>query len=150
MSAKSDLHEHLQGQLVEGEEVLVVTTVQVKGGQKRALAATAIASTAATLAIQAATGGSMGLLVAAVPPAAWFVGTTERVMLIQRTNHGRTLGDVLFVAPRAAVSATLKAGLLSEVTIADRSDGQSLLRLNVGAKRGLAKEMVASVETGSV
>ena len=110
MSAKSDLHEHLSGQLVDGEEVLVVTTVQVKGGQKRALATSSIASTAATLAIQAATGGTMGLLVVTAPPAAWFVGTTERVMLIQRTNYGRKLGDVLFVAPRPAVSATLKTG----------------------------------------
>jgi hypothetical protein len=150
VSAKSDLHEHLAGQLVDGEEVLVVTTVQVKGGQKKALATTAIASTAATLAIQAATGGTMGLLVAAVPPAAWFVGTTERVMLIQRTNNGRKLGNTLFVAPRPAVSATLKSGLLSQVTITDRSDGESLLRLNVGAKRGLAKEMVSAVESGAV
>jgi hypothetical protein len=150
VSAKSDLREHLRAQLFEGEEVLVVTTVQVEGGQKRALASSTIASTATTLAIQAATGGTMGLLVLTAPPAAWFVGTTERVLLIQRTNHGRKLGDVVFVAPRAAVSATLKTGLLSQVTIADRSDGKSLLRLNVGAKRGLAKQLVSSVEDGSV
>lgn len=59
-------------------------------------------------------------------------------------------GTTLFVAPREAVSATLKSGLLSQVTITDRSDGESLLRLNVGAKRGLAKEMVSAVESGAV
>jgi hypothetical protein len=150
VAAKTDLHEHLAGQLVEGERVLVTTTVQVKGGQKRALAQTAIVSTAATLAITAATGGTMGLLVAAVPPAAWFVGTTERVMLIERTNLGKSLGATLFVAPRSALSATLKSGLLTEVTITDRSDGQSLLRLNVGVKRGLAKQIVAAVQGGTL
>lgn len=146
MSAKDDLHAHLSGQLLEGERVLVVTTVQVKGGQKRELAKTTLGATAAALAVTAATGGTAGLLVVAVPPAAWFVGTTERVLLVERTNLGKGLGATLFAAPREAVSAELKTGLLNEIRILDRSDGQSLLRLNLGVKRGLAKEIVTAVE----
>ena len=146
MSAKQDLEQHLSGQLLEGERVLVITTVQVKGGQKRELTKTAVGSTAAALAISAATGGTAGLLVVAVPPAAWFVGTTERVLLIERTNMGKGLGATLFAAPRGALGVRLKSGLLNEITLTDVSDGQSLLRLNLGVKKGLAKEIVSAVE----
>lgn len=146
MSAKSDLEQYLSSGLLENERVLVTTTVQVKGGQKRQLANIALGSTAAALAVTAASGGTAGLLVAAVPPAAWFVGTTERVLLIERTNLGKGLGTTLFAAPRGALGARLKSGMLNEITITDRSDGQSLLRLNLGVKRGLAKEIVSAVE----
>ena len=146
MSAKSDLQNYLASILPPGESVAVTTTVQVKGGMKKQLGKSIAKGAAASLAVSAATGGAAGLLVVAVPPAAWAVVTSQRLLLIERTNGGRGLGEVFFDAPRGALSATMKSRLLNEVTISDASDGQSLLRLNLGVKKGAAQEIVAAIE----
>ncbi|MBX9243538.1 hypothetical protein ICW40_01795 [Actinotalea ferrariae] len=146
MSAKSDLLDHVAPLLADGERVVALTTVQVKGGAKRDFAKKTLAGAAASMATLAATGGTVGLLVTVVPPAAWFVGTTERVMLVERTAMGAGIGRTIFMAPRAALQVRLKSLLLNEITLADPSDGQSLVRLNVGVKKGAAKQIVAAVE----
>jgi hypothetical protein len=46
----------------------------------------------------------------------------------------------------AMLPLVLKSRLLNEVTIADAGDGQSLLRLNLGVKKGAAQEIVAAIE----
>jgi hypothetical protein len=145
MSAKSDLQDYLASILPPGESVAVTTTVQVKGGMKKQLGKSVAKGVAASLAVSAATGGAAGLLVVAVPPAAWAVVTSQRLVLIERVNSGRRLGEVFFDAPRAALTATTKRRLLNEVTISDASDGQSLLRLNLGVKKGAAQEIVAAI-----
>jgi hypothetical protein len=145
MSAKSDLQNYLASILPPGESVAVTTTVQVKGGMKKQLGKSIAKGVAASLAVSAATGGAAGLLVVAVPPAAWAVVTSQRLLLIERVNSGRRLGEVFFDAPRAALTATTKRRLLNEVTISDASDGQSLLRLNLGVKKGAAQEIVAAI-----
>lgn len=145
MSAKSDLQDYLASILPPGESVAVTTTVQVKGGMKKQLGKIIAKGVAASLAVSAATGGAAGLLVVAVPPAAWAVVTSQRLVLIERVNSGRRLGEVFFDAPRAALTATTKRRLLNEVTISDASDGQSLLRLNLGVKKGAAQEIVAAI-----
>ncbi|HZD72106.1 MAG TPA: hypothetical protein VFA45_25290, partial [Actinomycetes bacterium] len=76
MSAKSDLQKHLGSVLGAGESVAVVTTAQIKGGMKKQLGKSLAKGVAASLAVTAATGGAMGLLVVAVPPAAWVVVTS--------------------------------------------------------------------------
>lgn len=144
MSAKSKLDEYLRGVLPAGETPLVVTTVQIKGGVKKQLSTTIAGGALAALALSAATGGTYGLLVVAVPSAAWLVVTPERLLLVQRTNLGKDAGQVVFHAPLSALTVSLKSGLLSEVTIADASDGQSILRLNLGVKRRLARAIVAA------
>ncbi|WP_182112405.1 MULTISPECIES: hypothetical protein [unclassified Actinotalea] len=146
MSAKSDLLEHVQAQLVEGERVLAVTTVQVKGGTKRDFSAKTLAGAAASMATLAATGGSVGLMVAVVPPAAWFVGTTERVLLIARTAMGAGIGETIFAAPRAALEVRWRSMVLNEISLVDPADGASLVRLNVGVKRGAAKSIVDAIQ----
>jgi hypothetical protein len=145
MAAKEQLHAYLQAVLLPDEEVVTTTTVQLKGGLKKQLGKTMIAGTAAALAVSAATGGTMGVLVVSVPPAAWAVVTTQRLLLVERTNAGKSLGRLVFAAPRQALTATLKSGLLNEITVVDAADGQSLVRLNVGVKRALAKEIAAVV-----
>jgi hypothetical protein len=146
VSAKSDLQNYLESILPPGESVAVTRTVQVKGGMKKQLGKSIAKGVAASLAVTAATGGAAGLLVVAVPPAAWVVVTSQRVLLIERTNSGRQLGEVFFDAPRQALTATLKIGLLNEVTISDASDDQSLLRMNLGVKKSAAQEIVAAIE----
>jgi hypothetical protein len=146
MSAKDDLQRHLESILQPGESVVVTTVCQVKGGMKKQLGKTLAKGTAASLAVSAATGGAYGLLVVAVPPSAWVVVTSQRLLLVERVNSGRRLGQVVFDAPRNALTATTKRGLLHEVTISDASDGQSLLRLNLGVKKGAAQQIVSAIE----
>ena len=92
------------------------------------------------------TGGTSGLLVVAMPPTAWIVVTSQRLLLIETLKSGRRLGEVFFDAPREALTATIKTRLLSEVTVSDASDGQSLLRLNLGVKKGAAQQLVSAME----
>ena len=144
MSAKIKLDEYLRGILPAGETASVAATVQVKGGVKKQLGTTIAGGALASLAVSAATGGNYGLLVVAVPPAAWLVVTPERLLLVERTDLGKGLGRLIFHAPLSAVTLSLKAGLLNEVTVADASDGQPMLRLNLGVKRRLAHDIVAA------
>jgi hypothetical protein len=146
MSAKSHLQRHLESILQSGESVAVTTVCQVKGGMKKQLGKSIAKGVAASLAVSAATGGASGLLVVAVPPSAWVVVTSHRLLLIERTNSGRGLGELVFDAPRKALTATMKRGLLNEVTISDASDGQSLLRLNLGVKKGAAQQIISAIE----
>jgi hypothetical protein len=145
MSARGELENYLKAVLQPGETVAVATTVQVKGGMKKQLGKSIAKGVAASLAVSAATGGTSGLLVVAVPPAAWAVVTSHRLLLVERTNGGRGLGQVVFDAPRQALTATSKRRVLNEVTVSDASDGQSLLRLNLGVKKGAAEQVVAAI-----
>ncbi len=150
MSAKDRLLAGLQPALVPGEQVLATTVVQVKGGQKRQLATTTVAGAVAGVATLAVTGGALGLMVVATPPPAWFVATTHRVILIDRRREREGLAGAFFVAPRGAVAVRLKGAVLSELTLLDPADGQSVARVNVGVKRGIARRLVAAIETGRV
>jgi len=150
MSAKDALLARLQPGLVVGEQVLAVTVVQVKGGQKRELAKTSLAGAAAGIATLAVTGGALGLMVVATPPPAWFVATTHRVILIDRRRDNEGLAGAFFVAPRSALAVRLKSAVLNEITLLDPADGQSVARLNVGIKKRAAREIVAAIETGAV
>jgi hypothetical protein len=100
-----------------------------------------VRGTATALVTTAATGGA-GFFVMKLPPAVWVVVTSERLLLIARTNAG--LGDTVFDAPLEVLTGTLKSRLLNEVTISDADDGVSLLRLNLGVKKGPATRIVAA------
>ena len=149
MSAKDNLIARVTGQLADGEEILVTTVVQLKGGQKRELAKITVGGLAASLATIAASGGTVGLMVTAVPPAAWFVCTTARVLLIERKEYSPDSGATLFRAPRQALDARLQRRLLNEVTLHDRTDGLSLVRLNLGVRSGDARRIVHAVTEGT-
>ena len=146
MSAKTDLMNRLSTLLHAEENVAVTVTAQVKGGMKRQLGKDLAKGVAAGLAVTAVTGGAAGLLVVTVPPAVWVVVTSQRLLLIERLNAGTRLGAVVFDASIPALTASLKSGLLNQVTIADHGDGQSLLRLNLGVKKKAAEEIVAAIE----
>jgi hypothetical protein len=144
--AKADLIDRLSTLITADESVAMTAVAQVKGGMKKQLGKSLIKGAVAGLAVTAATGGTAGLLVVAVPPSVWVVVTSQRLLLIERTHGGKRLGDLVFDAPLQALTASLKGGLINQVTIADRSDGQSLLRLNLGVKGKVAKEIVTSIE----
>jgi hypothetical protein len=149
MSEKSRLQEHLRNTLPAGETVTFLTSAQIKGGVKKQLGKALAKGIAASLAVTAATGGAAGLLVVAIPPEAWVVVTSHHLMLVRKLNAGlfsRRLGELIFAAPLEALSVTLNPGTLNEVTIADANDGQSLVRLNLGVRRNVAREIVAAVE----
>jgi hypothetical protein len=146
MSKRSDLQDYLKRILPPEEQVVVATFGQVKGGLKKQLGKTVAKGVAASLAVSAVTGGTSGLLVVAVPPTAWIVVTSQRLLLIETLDGGRRLGEVFFDAPREALTAVIKTRLLSEVTVSDASDGQSLLRLNLGVKKGAAQQLVSAME----
>jgi hypothetical protein len=143
MSAKRKLNERLSATLAPGESVVLTTVAQLKGGAKKRLARNLVRGTAMTLVTTAATGGAAGFFVTKLPPAVWVVVTSERLLLIARTNSG--LGDTVFDAPLGALTGTLKSRLLNEVTISDAEDGVSLLRLNLGVKKGPATGIVAAI-----
>jgi hypothetical protein len=146
MSKRSELQDYLKRILPPEEQVVVATFGQVKGGLKKQLGKTVAKGVAASLAVSAVTGGTSGLLVVAVPPTAWIVVTSQRLLLIETLDGGRRLGEVFFDAPREALTAVIKTRLLSEVTVSDASDGQSLLRLNLGVKKGAARQLVSAME----
>jgi hypothetical protein len=147
MSSKSNLIDHVTTTILQpGDEVLLATIAQVKGGMKKELAKSTAQGIAAGLLVTAVSGGAVGLLSVSIPPAVWLVVTKQRLLLINKDAVGKGLGAVVFDAPRAALAASLKSGLLNEVTILDPQDGQSLLRINLGMKKGTAKEIVAAVE----
>ncbi|MFB4301456.1 hypothetical protein [Actinomadura sp. NTSP31] len=145
MSARTKLAERLAPQMQPGEAIDTVVVAQLKRGMKKQLAKSLATGLATGLATTAATGG-LGLAVVAVPPAVWVVVTSHRVLMFKRINGSSHPGTLVFDAPREALTAELKTGLLNQVVIADRSDGQSLARLNLGLRKKAAKEIVASVE----
>ena len=104
-----------------------------------------ITGAALNIAATAVSGGTVGVLVVTVPLAAWAVVTTHHLLLIERPKGGRGIGAVIFAAPRQALTADLKSGLLTEIVVSDAVDGQSLLRLNLGVKRSRAKDVAAAI-----
>lgn len=149
MSARSQIIAQVTEQLLPGERILDVSPVQVKGGQKKALAQSAAVSTAATV-LLGVVGSGFGLMVTFSPPAGYALVTTERLVVLDRRRSGRAPHQTLFLAPRSAVSADLRTGVLSTVTIQDRTDGQSVVRLNYGVRRAGARRAVAAVNTGAI
>jgi hypothetical protein len=143
--SKGKLHKHLPTILLPGENLVLATTAQVKGGAKKQLTDTLTKGAVASLAVSAVTSGSVGLLVFAVPPAVWVVVTSHRLLMIERIHSGMDLGKLVFDAPIQALTATLKRGLLNQVVVADRSDGQSLVRLNLGVRGKAARDIVSAV-----
>jgi hypothetical protein len=147
MADTERVEELIKGVLVPGESVQFAAVSQVKQGKKAQLqraGTTAVASAAATAAASAALGG-VGVMVVKLPPAVWTVVTNHRLLLINRTKGVRAgAGAVVFDAPRVALRGSLKSslGLLREVTITDADDGDSLVRLNFGAKKDAAKTVV--------
>ncbi|MWA07244.1 hypothetical protein F8568_044325 [Actinomadura sp. LD22] len=145
MSARTKLAERLAPQMAPGEAVDTVVVAQLKRGMKQQLGKSLATGLATGLATAAATGG-VGLVVVAVPPAVWVVVTSHRVLMFKRINGSSRPGALVFDAPREALAAERKSGLLNQVVIADRSDGQSLVRLNLGVRKKAANEIVASIE----
>ena len=101
MSKRSDLQDYLKRILPPEEQVVVATFGQVKGGLKKQLGKTVAKGVAASLAVA---GGTSGLLVVAVPPTAWIVVTSQRLLLIETLESGRRLGEVFLDAPREALT----------------------------------------------
>jgi hypothetical protein len=138
--------------LAPGERVESALVCQVKGGQKAQLsaaAASAAVSSAVSLAAQAL-GASTGVLAVRVPPAVWVVITDLRLLMFPRegiNNTVRSIGNLTFAAPRSALRAELKSGLLSTVGLLDAADGQTLLTLRFGARKSAARR-VADACTG--
>lgn len=143
MSPKSALLDQLAPFLLPGEEVRGVVVVQVKRSATANAAKTVVATTAASVATLALTGGILGVGVAFTAPAVWAVSTTERLLLVSRES-GRTpiVDRVLLSAPRGVVRADLRRGLLNQVTLVDVADGSVIARLNVGVKAGAARTIV--------
>ncbi len=145
MSAKAKLRGHLSAHMNDGETVDVAVVAQLKRGMKQHLTKNLAAGLATGLVTTAATGGA-GLFVFASMPAVWVVVTSQRVLMYAKTSSASKPGDLVFEAPRQALTATMKSRLFTQVVIADRSDGQSLARLNLGLRRKSAQSIVGSVE----
>lgn len=143
MSPKSALLDQLAPFLVPGEEVRGVVVVQVKRSATANAAKSVAATTAASVATLALTGGMLGMGVTFTAPAVWCVSTTQRLLLVSRES-GRTpiVERVLLSAPRGQVRAELKRGLLNQVTLVDVSDESVIARLNLGVKAGAARTIV--------
>ncbi|WP_344901042.1 hypothetical protein [Actinomadura meridiana] len=136
---------HLSSQLNGGETVDVAVVAQLKRGMKQHLSKNLAVGLATGLVTTAVTGGA-GLFVYASVPAVWVVVTSQRVLMYGKIKSSAKPGKFVFEAPRQALTATLKPGLFSQVVIADRSDGESLVRLNLGLRRKAANSIVASIE----
>lgn len=145
MSVNAKTLGHLSAHLHDGETIDVAVVAQLKRGMKKELGKSLATGLVTGLATTAATGG-VGLIVMRVPPAVWVVVTSHRVLLFTKTSSASKPGDLVFDAPRPALTASMKSGLLTQVTVADRSDGQSLLRLNLGMRRKAASSIVTSIE----
>jgi hypothetical protein len=85
-------------------------------------------------------------LIADSRPARFLPPPANSIRIAQRIKGGRGLGNLVFDAPGELLTATLKGGLLNEVTASDRSDGQLLVRPNLGVKRSIAKEIIDAME----
>ncbi|MEV3919788.1 hypothetical protein [Actinomadura coerulea] len=145
MSANAKLRGHLSTHMQDEETIDIAVLAQLKRGMKQHLAKNLATGLATGLVTTAATGG-VGLIAFASMPAVWVVVTSQRVLMYAKTSSSSKPGKLVFEAPRQAVTASMKSRLLTQVIIADRSDGQSLARLNLGLRRKRAKGIVASVE----
>jgi len=138
----------LDDALAPGERVEFAAVAQVKSG-KKALAQragfSALASTAATVAANVVLPGS-GVGVLRVPPSVWCVVTSERLLLLEKTEGfgSGMVGAVVLNARRQDLTASLSTGLLNTLTISAAGDGESLLRLNLGVKRDAAATIAAA------
>jgi hypothetical protein len=101
---------------------------------------------AKSVALSALAGGAVS--VTSMPPVVWVVVTPGQVLMIEKkTGAGfrHIIGNVAFQAPRQAITATLKSGLVSRVIIADRGNGQSLLTVGYGVRRKSAESMASAI-----
>ncbi|WP_433474796.1 hypothetical protein ACQPZP_39845 [Spirillospora sp. CA-142024] len=145
MAAQDKLRGHLSADMQDEETINVVVVAQLKRGMKQHLGKNLAAGLATGLVTTAATGGA-GLFVFASMPAVWVVVTSQRVLMYAKTSSASKPGKLVFEAPRKALTARMKSRLLTQVVIADRGDGQSLARLNLGVRRKAANSIVVSVE----
>ncbi|MUN35557.1 hypothetical protein [Actinomadura litoris] len=144
MGSKAKLRGHLSADLQHGETIEVITVAQLKQGMKQHLGKNLAAGVAAGLVTTAVTGGG-SLFVYASIPAVWVVVTSQRVLMYAKTGSASKPGEMVFAAPRQALGAEAKSGLLTQVVIADRDDGRSLVRLNLGLRRKAANRIVLSI-----
>jgi len=149
MSPKSKLLSQLGPFLQPGEEVRAITVVQVKRSAAKNVAKSAVATTAATVATLALTGGMVGLTVSFSQPGVWAVSTNERLLLISRESGRASIVDRVLLSPRAVVRAQLRRGLLSTVVLTDVLDDAELARLNVGMKYAAARRLVNEQTAGA-
>jgi hypothetical protein len=145
MSFKAKAREHLSAHLKDGETIDVVVVAQLKRSMTKHLTKNVATGLATGLVTTAATGG-IGVVAFAHVPAVWVVLTSQRVLMYAKTSSASKPGKLVFEASREAVTASVKFRLLYQVTIAARSDGQSLARLNLGVRRKAANSIVASIE----
>jgi hypothetical protein len=145
MSANAKLRDHLAAHMLDEEAIDIVVVAQLKRGMKQHLTKNLASGLATGLVTAAATGGA-GLFVFASVPAVWVVVTSHRLLMYAKTSSASKPGKLVFEAPRQALTAKTKSRLLNQVVIADRSDGQSLARLNLGLRRKAANSITVSVE----
>jgi hypothetical protein len=144
MPNNARIEKQLAAVLDPDEHVERAFVCQIKKGTKSRLgpaAASLGASTAISL-TAAALGASTGVLAVAVPPAVWVVITNSRLLMFPRKgihNTTASIGALTFAAPRPAVKADLRLGMMNTLAIKDRSDEQTLLTLRFGVRRADAK-----------
>ncbi|GIG21771.1 hypothetical protein Cch01nite_24950 [Cellulomonas chitinilytica] len=142
MSAKSRLQKVLSTILEHDETVVVQTGMQVKKLKTRDEAKRTLARTAGSLALGIATAGSFTVVTSTAP--SWLVVTSRRVFVLSRPDFADP--ELLMQVPLAEVTASRKQRILAEVSIGMRSDGEPLLRMNLGWRPGTARRVVAAVE----
>lgn len=137
MSKTDKARADVQATLAHDETIQAIESAQVKVADRAKRAAKDVAlSAAASVAVGAVTG--FGMMRMTIPPQVWIALTNKRVLMFSDTRNGGgrgLVGELVFDAPRAAVSVTEKVGLFSEVTISDTITGEAIARLNFGMRK---------------
>lgn len=143
MSAKSRLRKHLEGVLHSGESIELITVGGVMAAGENQTARDIAANLGKSVAASVATGGTA--MVIYEPRTAWAVVTSHRLLVVERLNLGKELGELLLDAPRDALTAALERGLLTRVTVAFRSDRRPICRFDFGVRKGAARKLESAL-----
>lgn len=131
---------------VEGDEsALASCRGQLKQGDAAKRLAKDVAVSAAMTALSSAIG--IGLFQVTSAPAVWVVATSRRLLVFERDpDLGKKAGDLIVAFELTDLTLDLRSGVLTEIRVDDRATGANMLRLNCGANRSKARELVAAAQ----
>ena len=80
-------------------------------------------------------------------PTGWLVVTPERVLIVHRANAvslNSKPGQILLSAPRSAIAASHKSGIVHTITLWEAATGKEVVRLNFGMGSGRSQRVMAA------
>lgn len=145
MAVGRKLQRALDGILEPDEQVTSSTFAQLKQAGDAKRTATGMGVTFVAQVALGTTG--FAAMRSTMPALVWLVTTNHRLLMFERPDGRNSIGELVFNAPLSVLRITDTSGLRGELEIDDASSGEKLVRLNLGLRKGAARETAGAVRS---